>query len=581
MKKSVSLLISLCLAVTSAAAAITPAASSADDSRKGFSISTYRDSDSIYAALGNTVTIPTSYVNEGDVVIPCALYYTEQTNDTQTISVQLTINSEDGDPKSPTFTLYSPTASYFAEAKTFSTALGDATTNKYVSFAGKLTKRGTFSPSGTTFPVCEEKMLSASTTNYYIGYSWFCVDGYNWAGYTSDQYPLFVFDVTFPQGTASGTYTIDYCNYNTNQSGSTINPSCLVEYAGGRYSNYPGCQSNLDLNTMKIVISDDAPDITTATTTTTTTTTETTTTTDTATTTATESTTTEPVSSTTAETTETTVSTEAATTTLESTTATETTASAETTTTTSEITTTENSTTETTSTTSVTTTDLEESTTTSTQSSTTTETTSETTTTSTVSATTSDTETTTTSTETVSTTTESTTTTTESTTTTTTTTTTTPPAIVPGSLTMTVGDTVKLTVSGIDDTASIIWISGNSNTVTVSDGEVTAIGVGKAVVYAIQGSNVLTCNIEVEPLKVTIYGDANFDDKLDISDAVMILQAIANPQKYGTNGYDQNHLTLQGEVNSDCYRPGTGMTSMDALAIQKSVLGLVTLPQES
>ena len=50
---------------------------------------------------------------------------------------------------------------------------------------------------------------------------------------------------------------------------------------------------------------------------------------------------------------------------------------------------------------------------------------------------------------------------------------------------------------------------------------------------------------------------------------------------YGTNGYDQNHLTLQGEVNSHCYRPGTGMTSMDALAIQKSVLGLVTLPQES
>ena len=219
---------------------------------------------------------------------------------------------------------------------------------------------------------------------------------------------------------------------------------------------------------------------------------------------------------------------------------------------------------------------MEESTTTSTQSSTTTETTSETTTTSTASATTSDTETTATSTETVSTTTESTTTTTESTTTTTT-----PPAIVPGSLTMTVGDTVKLTVSGIDDTASIIWISGNSNAVTVSDGEVTAIGVGKAVVYAIQGSNVLTCNIEVEPLKVTIYGDANSDDKLDISDAVMILQAIANPQKYGTNGYDQYHLTLQGEVNSDCYLPGTGMTSMDALAIQKSVIGLVNLPQES
>ena len=36
------------------------------------------------------------------------------------------------------------------------------------------------------------------------------------------------------------------------------------------------------------------------------------------------------------------------------------------------------------------------------------------------------------------------------------------------------------------------------------------------------------------------YGDANCDGKVDLSDAVMILQAISNTDKYGVGGTDPN-----------------------------------------
>ena len=77
-----------------------------------------------------------------------------------------------------------------------------------------------------------------------------------------------------------------------------------------------------------------------------------------------------------------------------------------------------------------------------------------------------------------------------------------------------------------------------------------------------------------------LYGDANCDGKVDISDAVMILQAISNSDKYGVNGTDPTHITKQGEINGDCSSCGDGITARDALAVQKMVIGLITLPEE-
>ena len=81
--------------------------------------------------------------------------------------------------------------------------------------------------------------------------------------------------------------------------------------------------------------------------------------------------------------------------------------------------------------------------------------------------------------------------------------------------------------------------------------------------------------------KDVVYGDANCDKSVDISDAVLVMQSIANPSKYGEKGTDKNHITEKGSVNADCSTPGDGVTNKDALAIQKYKLQLIkTLPEK-
>ncbi len=63
------------------------------------------------------------------------------------------------------------------------------------------------------------------------------------------------------------------------------------------------------------------------------------------------------------------------------------------------------------------------------------------------------------------------------------------------------------------------------------------------------------------------YGDSNVDGNVNLADAILIMQAKANPTKY--------QLTAQGEKNADCSDIGDGVTNKDALAIQKYLLGLV------
>lgn len=70
-----------------------------------------------------------------------------------------------------------------------------------------------------------------------------------------------------------------------------------------------------------------------------------------------------------------------------------------------------------------------------------------------------------------------------------------------------------------------------------------------------------------------ISGDANCDGNVNMSDAVMIMQSLANPDKY--------KLTSQGALNADCTslitldNGGDGVTNKDALAIQQYILELI------
>ena len=68
-----------------------------------------------------------------------------------------------------------------------------------------------------------------------------------------------------------------------------------------------------------------------------------------------------------------------------------------------------------------------------------------------------------------------------------------------------------------------------------------------------------------------VYGDANCDGKVDISDAVLVKCYLINSKKYS--------LTESGLAKADVQGTGNGVNAQDAVVIQKRVLGLIkTLP---
>ena len=51
------------------------------------------------------------------------------------------------------------------------------------------------------------------------------------------------------------------------------------------------------------------------------------------------------------------------------------------------------------------------------------------------------------------------------------------------------------------------------------------------------------------------------------------MYALANLNKYGLNGSDENHITEQGWINGDVDKSTNGTTANDALKIQEYLLG--------
>ena len=77
------------------------------------------------------------------------------------------------------------------------------------------------------------------------------------------------------------------------------------------------------------------------------------------------------------------------------------------------------------------------------------------------------------------------------------------------------------------------------------------------------------------------YGDANCDGEVDLSDAVLIMQSLANPNKYGLTGTDKSHITDIGSKNADVCNTGDGVTTNDAVSIQRYLLKLIpSLPEK-
>ena len=102
---------------------------------------------------------------------------------------------------------------------------------------------------------------------------------------------------------------------------------------------------------------------------------------------------------------------------------------------------------------------------------------------------------------------------------------------------------------------------------------VTALKEGKAQIYVRCDGCTFGTSVYIEVLSPTpAIGDTNCDGQVDMADAVLIMQALANPDRYGVKGTALNHLTEQGKINGDMN--GDGLTVGDAQAIQNKLLGI-------
>ncbi len=96
------------------------------------------------------------------------------------------------------------------------------------------------------------------------------------------------------------------------------------------------------------------------------------------------------------------------------------------------------------------------------------------------------------------------------------------------SASMFTGDTKKLTVSynpsNTTDSKTVTWLTSDKSVATVSNGTITAIGVGTATITAKVGAFTATCKVTVSSSTNYTLGDIDADNAVTIADALMIFK---------------------------------------------------------
>ena len=140
------------------------------------------------------------------------------------------------------------------------------------------------------------------------------------------------------------------------------------------------------------------------------------------------------------------------------------------------------------------------------------------------------------------------------------------------SVTTTIQETTTTETASSTTTSSAEITTSDAATSTTQD--ITATSETATSVTSTETTSSMTAE------ETILYGDANLDGIVSLSDSVLIMQSLANPDTYGINGSDKKHITAQGRKNADCFTVGDGVTGNDALAIQKFALNLISkLPE--
>lgn len=225
----------------------------AADPTKGLSIKTY-DIDSPSADAASSVVCLRQEEIAGGKTIPCAVYYSEATdNSTDGLLLGITTDSH-----AIQLSAHDPEDQYTSSARPYNLHGVDFSTSYYISFAG-YTESSYWA--GGDYSVQEAPTQTvARTDNAYIGCAWIAHSlnkgDYHWAGEKSDSYPLFVFDAILPGDIAPGAYTVKFCRYNTDATGHYDLPSPRVESDGRAYTEKEG---DLTLGELTIVVGNALP----------------------------------------------------------------------------------------------------------------------------------------------------------------------------------------------------------------------------------------------------------------------------------------------------------------------------------
>ncbi|MBQ8297845.1 MAG: dockerin type I repeat-containing protein [Ruminococcus sp.] len=215
MKKFISAVTSVCMTATMFAAAVPVAVNAAVDTSKGYSLRVEGEKDNAY-------TVSAADIAAGDVTIPCGIYIEEETEGecagilaTFGVSEEKSVNVTDIDinPMKGYTGSESPQDDYYETAQEFTTSEGTTfTTQKRPIFTGEV-RRGAYTCNATNWS--SEKAVQGiyGFTLPTITVNWISTKGSVWLGATSDEYPIYYFDVTLKQGAAAGDYVIDFYDF--------------------------------------------------------------------------------------------------------------------------------------------------------------------------------------------------------------------------------------------------------------------------------------------------------------------------------------------------------------------------------
>ncbi len=115
-----------------------------------------------------------------------------------------------------------------------------------------------------------------------------------------------------------------------------------------------------------------------------------------------------------------------------------------------------------------------------------------------------------------------------------------------------------------------------SDSINKQIGKIAVRDIGHSFAIKIVDSSTSQPPTEIRPVNRTVWGDANCDGGVDLSDAILIMQSIANPNKYGLGGTAKTAITEKGKLQADVDTSVKGVTGNDAVMIQKYLLKIIS-----